>query len=59
MIDRYSVFGYTDDDPASESLLFSTNKKERAVSWAKGNNMATAVVDFETDEVVWNYQAEI
>jgi hypothetical protein len=37
----------------------SDNKKERAVSWAKGNNMATAVVDFETDEVLWNYQAEL
>jgi hypothetical protein len=50
---RYRVYGFTDDEPIEEQLLFTTETLDEAISNAEVNPMATAVVDNETDEEVW------
>jgi hypothetical protein len=54
---RYRVFGY-DDAPGSEvteSLREAYKTAEAAIAAARADMLATCVIDWETDEVLWQW----
>lgn len=57
---RYRVFGHSEGLLAndSESLLEAHNTPEAAIAAARADMLATCVIDWETDEVIWQYEAE-
>lgn len=58
---RYRVFGY-DESPlanSSESLLEAHKTPDAAIAAARADMLATCVIDWETDEVLWQYDAEM
>jgi hypothetical protein len=52
MLLRYRVFGYTDVD-SMEVLLATYMYAEDAIRAAEASNMASCVIDWETDELLW------
>ena len=54
---RYRVFGYDDAPLAnnSESLIAAYKTPEEAIAYARADNLATCVIDWETDEVLWEW----
>jgi hypothetical protein len=52
---RYRVFGYSDavGSQHTESLLEAYKTADDAIRTAEANPMATTVIDWETDEVLW------
>jgi hypothetical protein len=57
---RYRVFGY-DAAPlanSTESLLEAHKTAEAAIAAARADMLATCVIDWETDEVLWQYEEE-
>lgn len=57
---RYRVFGYSDAPLAnsSESLIAAFRTSREAIAYATGDVLATCVIDFETDEVLWQHTDE-
>jgi hypothetical protein len=57
---RYRVFGYSEALLAnsSESLLEAYKTAEAAIASARADMLATCVIDWETDEVLWQWDGE-
>lgn len=54
---RYRVLGYSNREGSqhTESLIAAFSTPESAVAYARSNALVTAVIDWETDEVLWEY----
>jgi hypothetical protein len=52
---RYRIFGFSDKEGSqvTESLLAAFHDRHIAISVAEKDPMATCVIDWETDEVIW------
>jgi hypothetical protein len=53
---RYRVFGYNNREGSqhTEALIAAYRTPEAAVAYARTDVMATVVIDWETDEILWD-----
>lgn len=55
---RYRVWGYTDEDPESPTVIAAFDTKAKAVEYAELSTMAIEIEDYTTGQIVWMYEAD-